>query len=638
MSVLMNASLLGGLVLPFLIALLVLVFAKAGEKYQSWIASVGAHTILALNMLIVAFWLSRGGAAFELDLGEIYSSADYHFPILLYFDWIGAVFFTVTTLIGVIIVKYCRYYLHREAGYARFFSTIFAFLGGMGLLALAGTLDLLFAGWEIVGISSFLLIGFYRDRVNPQRNAFRAYTIYRLCDVGLLMGAWLGHLLWHHSQHFSNLLPFGPEMLQSLGVFPILGLSFLILLAACGKSAQFPFCFWLPRAMEGPTPSSAIFYGALSIHAGVFLLLRTMPIWHTLVVTRVAVAAVGLSTTAIATLSARVQSNVKGQIGYASIAQVGLMLVELALDLPGLVVLHFVGNAFLRCYQLLVSPSVVSHLLRVQTMPRANTQLSDYSIEQRLSPRLRSSLYAFAIHEGYLEEMIRAILWNPLQKSGRWIHRFDRRPFRAAGIVAALLTVGAMIYGDVAYLPTATFAMILLAVAASLSALAERQSAVRAWNAIGYSALLAAGAVYTVDTSSFPDVLVYLSGISPAWGLGLAAISALPRGRNQQELRWYHGLASTQPYASALLFFAALGLTGFPISPAFLGQDLLLHHATGNNLWLAVALSLTFVVNGLTAIRMCSRLCFGPNELAAEESVSSDRTVYSSTPVAEAAP
>jgi NADH:ubiquinone oxidoreductase subunit 5 (subunit L)/multisubunit Na+/H+ antiporter MnhA subunit len=119
---------------------------------------------------------------------------------------------------------------------------------------------MLFAGWEIVGLSSFLLIAFYRHRSQPIRNAIRAYMVYRFCDLGLLLAAWLSDLLLHGNNHFSEL----PQQFVSAPSTPgdawsHLALSLFVLIAATGKSAQFPFSYWLPRAMEGPTPSSAIF-------------------------------------------------------------------------------------------------------------------------------------------------------------------------------------------------------------------------------------------------------------------------------------------------------------------------------------------------------------------------------------------
>lgn len=139
----------------------------------------------------------------EYEWFTLYATGEYRFPILFYLDRVGAVYLFCVWAIFSIIVKYCRVYLHREDGCKRFFLTIFGFVFGLNLVIMSCSIDMLFAGWEIAGYASLLL------------------------------------------------------------------LSSLILIAASGKSAQFPFCFWLPRAMEGPTPSSAIFYGALPVYLGV---------------------------------------------------------------------------------------------------------------------------------------------------------------------------------------------------------------------------------------------------------------------------------------------------------------------------------------------------------------------------------
>lgn len=149
---------------------------------------------------------------------------------------------------------------------------------------------------------------------------------------------------------------------STIGIF----ISAMFLLSASAKSAQMPFSSWLPRAMEGPTPSSAIFYGSLSVHIGVFLLLRTFPFWEFQTSVRLAIAFLGASTMLIATGIARVQSSVKSQIAYASIAQIGIIFIEVSLGFEKFAPFHFAGNAFLRTYQLLVSPSVVSYLIREQ--------------------------------------------------------------------------------------------------------------------------------------------------------------------------------------------------------------------------------------------------------------------------------
>lgn len=610
-------------IIPAVVACLVIPLAASlwllipgPERRHARVATLATAGFALSVVSTIGLWAGQGLRPLELGFGDLYARDDYHFPLYLYLDRDGVVFLGMTALLSTIIVKYCRYYLHREPGYRRFFATIFAFIFGIALIAVAGTLDLLFAGWEVVGVASFLLIGFYRERLAPTRNAFRAYTVYRVCDVGLLLGAWLGHLVWHDTQRFSVLSALEPQTLTAIGSTALVGMSSLLLLAASGKSAQWPFCFWLPRAMEGPTPSSAIFYGALSVHAGVFLLLRTFPIWHALVATRVLVGTVGLSTAVVATASGRVQSNVKGQIGYASVAQVGVMLVELALGLPGLALFHMVGNACLRCYQLLVSPSVVAHLLRVQSASAGELKVSDYSFERKLPDRWRNALYVFAFNEGYLETLVRALLWTPLQRIGRLVHRIDRPAVRAVSVLASMGLFAVLARHPFERREAVEIAFALGMLGASLSALAERDSARRMWNAVAFGQWLAVGAVIATGTGGIVDGAMYLAGLVPAWLVGIVALRRLVPAPVPKMLTYYAGLAEQKTFASGLFFFAVLAMAGFPVSPAFVGQDLLLHHAAGKDLWLAAVLTITFVVNGLAMMRTYTRLCLGPREWA----------------------
>ncbi|MCX7083498.1 MAG: proton-conducting transporter membrane subunit [Methylococcales bacterium] len=620
----MNGLILTSLALP-LLGFILIFLSDHNEKRIARISFWCAHAMgLSLVGLLLA-WASAGFPNYEYPWLTLYETSTYRFPILFYMDKVAAVYLFCVWAIFSIIIKYCRVYLHREEGYQRFFMTIFSFVFGLNVVILSGSLDILFAGWEIVGISSFLLIAFYRHRVQPIRNALRAYTIYRFCDIGLLLGAWLSHLLFHESQRFSQLAElFSNPAVPPAGYAALLVVSILILIAAVGKSAQFPFCFWLPRAMEGPTPSSAIFYGALSVHLGVFLLLRTLPIWSYYYVPRFMVFIIGLLTVIVASLSEKTQSNIKGQIAYASITQVGFMFMELALGLESLVLVHFFGNAFLRCYQLLVSPSIVVHLLRVESSTDTGFNINNSSLFQSLPASLRhtipevlqNSLYVFSLQEGHLEMLVRALLWSPLKRLGSRINRIsitNKLLYSLAvfSVVEALLFTLAF---DQSYVAVPLSALMVLT---SLGAFSEKHSPYKVWNAIGASSLLAGVAICFLNPDAWADVLLFASGIVPAWALGIIVLSKLLKNDVFADSPFtYRAFAETKPSLSILLFVSFLGLVGFPISPAFLGEDLLLSHASNFGPWFALPLTITFVINGIAAARVFQRLCMGrPPEL-----------------------
>ena len=250
------------------------------EDFISWSAftAVGLHLVSATIFLV--YWLLNGHPTLDVKDIVLFQSPGYEFFIDFSFDRITAVYLFVGSLLTFMVTLYSRYYMHRESGYKRFFNTILFFYLGYNIVIFSGNLETLFVGWEILGISSFLLIAFYRDRYLPVKNAVKVFSIYRIGDVGLILAMWAIHHLFHENITFVRLNNYDlvHEHLQThslIGVF----ISVMILISAAAKSAQLPFSSWLPRAMEGPTPSSAIFlrllvcsFGCLSPHAYLSLL------------------------------------------------------------------------------------------------------------------------------------------------------------------------------------------------------------------------------------------------------------------------------------------------------------------------------------------------------------------------------
>jgi NADH-quinone oxidoreductase subunit L len=633
----MNALMLASLLLPLLGFCLILL-SPNNEKKIAAISFWCSHALGLAIVSLIALWASNGFNSHEFEWFTLYAANDYRFPVLLYFDRVSAVYLGCVWAIFSIIIKYCRYYLHRESGYKRFFMTIFSFVFGLNIVIMSGSIDILFAGWEIVGMSSFLLIAFYRHRVQPVRNSLRAYAVYRFCDIGLLLGSWMSHLLFHESQHFSQLANlFEQPAFPPAGYGSLLLLSSLIIVAASGKSAQFPFCFWLPRAMEGPTPSSAIFYGALSVHLGVFLLLRTDPIWTYHYLTRFIVFMIGFLTVFIASVSEKTQSNIKGQIAYASITQVGLMFIELSFGLETLVLVHFLGNAFLRCYQLLVSPSIVAHLLRVEGAAdtdffiKSDKKLTflPTSIRNTLPEVLQNTLYVYSLQEGNLELLIRAWIWEPLKRGGATINKTGTWVKALCGSAA----IGIILIAFEGVGLDQKFLAIPIAIGmvfASLSAFGQINNPISVWTAITLSAILSGIAVLFLNPSAKPDVAIFLSGIIPAWLLGVTVLYKMLKNQDPSESLFnYQAMAETQPKLSFLLFLSFLCLVGFPISPAFLGEDLLLSQASSHGPWFALPITIAFIINGIAGARVFQRLCMGrPSELceAHNQSLSNENT------------
>lgn len=589
-----------------------LVVPKDKEAALSWVA-LGTLTMqLLLGMVFAALWAINGFPEIQLNRWILYHNHDTTFQIDFLIDEVSMVYLLVGVLLTFLIIKYSRVYLHREAGYKRFFNTILFFYLGYNLAVLSGNMETLFLGWEVLGISSFLLISFYRERYLPSKNAVKIFSIYRIGDVGILLAMWLSHHLWHANITFQQLAEAAAVQAHLrehswIGVI----ISLMILLAAIAKSAQFPFSSWLPRAMEGPTPSSAIFYGSLSVHMGLFLMIRTFPFWEYQSSIRVLIGLGGILTTLLAAGTARVQSSVKSQIAYASIAQIGLMFLEISLGWKHLALFHFAGNAFLRTYQLLVSPSVVSYLIKEQFYQFSENAKT---IESSYPQSWRNTFYLLCLKEWNMDLWQRKWLWGPLKKLGNQLHFLN---------FTRLLLLFIPLIGLISYLKDSQFLLALnpylpvflaaLALLLVLKSFAEKRSIRLSWALVFFNHLLIALAVSFNEAYEFQETLTYLSGILVAGLIGFITIHRLFLQEGKIRLGQFHGLAASHPKMALVFLLASLGMTGFPISPTFIGEDIVFSHIKEQQWVLASLVALSFVLDGLAVIRIYSRIFLGPH-------------------------
>lgn len=602
------------ILMPFIGFLISLVLPSKNEALLSrWsFVVIGIHMITFQAFLV--YWFIQGHPAANFKDLVLYKSPDYEFFIDFYFDSITAVYLFVGSILTFLVTVYSRYYLHREVGYKRFFNTILFFYLGYNIVVLSGNLETLFIGWEILGISSFLLIAFYRDRYLPVKNAVKVFSVYRIADVGLILAMWATHHLFHENITFAKLQNYEMvhEHLQShtwIGVF----ISLMFLIAAAAKSAQIPFSSWLPRAMEGPTPSSAIFYGSLSVHLGVFILLRTYPFWEYQPSVRILIGLCGLTTAIIATGIARVQSSVKSQIAYSSIAQIGLIFIEVALGWGMLALFHFAGNAFLRTYQLLVSPSVVSYLIREQFYnftPRLR------SIEDSFPKKLQNTLYILCVKEFNLDSILYRYLWNPVKWAGQKVNFLTLN--RAIGFFIPTYLVGlflvynrSLVSEEVQHYLTLLFSVVGLMCV--LKSFTERKHARLSWMLVIMNHFWVALAISFNENFTFNDIHLYLSGIAVAGVVGLLALRRLVLLEGSIDLDQFHGHSYKHPKIALLFLLMCLCATGFPISPTFIGEDLIFTHIHENQVVLAFFTAFSFIIDGLAIIRIYARVFLGPH-------------------------
>ncbi len=602
------------ILLPIVAFIISVMIPKKQEGLLSRVAfvSVGVQFLAALLFLI--FWFEKGVPHINLKEFSIYKAYNYDFFIDFYVDRITLVYLFLGSLITFVITVYSRYYLHREEGYKRFFNTILFFYSGYNIIIFAGNIETLFIGWEILGISSFLLIAFYRDRYLPVKNAVKVFSIYRIGDVGIILAMWLSHHLWHENITFLKLN--NVELVHHhLADNSLVGLAIalMIFISVSAKSAQLPFSSWLPRAMEGPTPSSAVFYGSLSVHIGAFLLMRTYPFWEYQTIFKIILVISGALTAIIATFISRVQSSIKSQIAYSSIAQIGLIFIEIAFGLEVIALIHISGNAFLRTYQLLISPSVVSYKIREQLYeykPRIR------NFEDSLPKRIENTIFILSLKEWNLDSLMYRYLWNPVKRiGGRWTWMNFKYIFY---VIAMMMTLGIVLlyFSDKIddeikhYLPL-FFSLFGFLIA--IKAFSERDSVRKSWTLILFNHFAIAIAISFNEHFDWMHHVWYLSGVIVSWFLGLMIINYLRKREVWISLNQFHGHSFEHPKAAFLFLLCCLGFAGFPITPTFIGEDLIFSHIHYHQVSLALFTALSLIINGLATIRIYARIFLGPH-------------------------
>lgn len=405
-----------------------LIDRQLSERATNRLVILATSTGLLSALALLAVLAHGGVWHFILELQSWLRIDGYHFSLALLFDSLSLPFVLLAFVLCGVIGAFASRYLHREPGYSRFFLLYALFLAGMALTALAGTIEVLFAGWELVGLSSAFLVAFFQERPMPVRNGLRVWTVYRISDAAFLLAALVLHHWTGHGE-FNVVLGSGPWPAgrAALSGSQALVVGLLLLLAAAGKSALVPFSGWLPRAMEGPTPSSAVFYGAISVHLGAFLLLRVSPILEASAPLQAAVAALGLLTAAYATLAGRVQTDIKTALSFASLTQVGLIVGEIGLGFRYLALAHLVGHACMRTLQFLRAPTLLHDYHTLENAIGRRLRRPQGFWRTVIPEPVRVWCYRFALERGYLDAWLADYLARPFLSLFRWCDAAEHR-------------------------------------------------------------------------------------------------------------------------------------------------------------------------------------------------------------------
>ncbi|MEY3289772.1 MAG: hypothetical protein RLZZ419_2014 [Pseudomonadota bacterium] len=382
----------------------------SGETSESTTAIIATWAIsmscLLALVLLGADLLGKNAGA--LNIGQWLDSDTLHIPVNFITTGFNTVLVALFSLLLVIIMRFSINYMHRESGFHRFFFILSLFASGMLLLVLSGNAVGTFFGWEIAGLCSYLLIAYAYNRPIAAINATRVFITNRIGDAGFILGTGLSYA-WTESINWNDLNAASVQMSTSEAT----GIALCFAVAAFAKSAQLPFTPWLARALEGPTPSSAVFYGAVMVHAGVYLVCLLKPVFEQAPFAMAVLAIVGCTTAIYSFIVGLTQTDIKSSLVFATSGQLGLMFMECGLGFWELAVWHLCTHAIVRGYLFLTAQSLMHNVPGNPTRP--------------VTPAIAGLRWAYiaSIQRFWLDQITDWTLVRPIRRLAHDLNYFD---------------------------------------------------------------------------------------------------------------------------------------------------------------------------------------------------------------------
>jgi NADH-quinone oxidoreductase subunit L len=340
---------------------------------EAHLIPVGVVVLSWLLGLFVAYTALTGGEPFGehghgIAIYHWIPAGNFSIEAGFFVDNLAACLLIVVTTIGMLVHVYSIGYMSHDPGYWRFFAYLNLFMFSMLLLVLASNWLVVFVAWELVGLSSYLLIGFWYRRRSATLAAKKAFIVNRVGDVGFALGImaiFVNTSTLDIRESIQKLIANGDA-----NVVPIALVALLVFAGAVGKSAQFPLHVWLPDAMEGPTPVSALIHAATMVNAGVYLVARANPIFGHAPGVMVVVAAIGIFTAILAASIALTQTDIKRVLAYSTLSQLGYMFAALGVGAWAAAIFHLMTHGFFKGLLFLDSGSVIHAVHDEQDMRR----------------------------------------------------------------------------------------------------------------------------------------------------------------------------------------------------------------------------------------------------------------------------
>jgi NADH-quinone oxidoreductase subunit L len=346
---------------PFLPFLGFLILVLAGERLSKrlipWVGAGSVGISALLTALIGTEFLNGAMPPYRLVLGSWMAVDNLSVPFGFYLDALSMTMLFVVTGVGFLIHVYSAEFMESDPGYARFFAYMNLFVSAMLVLVLADNLVLLYLGWEGVGLGSYLLIGFWYEDPNNGYAARKAFVMTRVGDTSMAIGLFL-LFTQLHTFDIQSIMTQATSLWTPDTLLPVAAAA-LLLGGAVGKSAQLPLQSWLPDAMAGPTPVSALIHAATMVTAGVYLIARTHALFMMAPSVQFAVAVIGAVTLLMAGCSALAQTDIKRILAYSTISQIGYMFLALGVGAWSAAIFHLLTHAFFKALLFLAAGVVI---------------------------------------------------------------------------------------------------------------------------------------------------------------------------------------------------------------------------------------------------------------------------------------
>ena len=358
----MEILILGVLLIPFLTSLLLKVAGKYMNELITNFVTLNASLLsVAISFLIFGYIFLDKFKPLKFELFEWFPDPQIIFEF--YLDGLSGVMMVLISTLSLVIQLFSTSYMSKDEKYTKYFEYFNFFVFSMLLLVMSGNFLVMFFGWELVGLSSYLLISFWSEKKSASKAGNKAFILNRIGDFGFLIGLMmiLNYFeTFNFLSIFEDTLKTRPENLDLMILFLLLG--------AFGKSAQFPLFSWLPDAMEGPTPASALIHAATMVTAGVFMLVRISPLLQFSEIGSITIISLGLLTALISAFAAINQDDIKKVLAYSTISQLGFMFIAIGAGAYVAAIFHLVTHAFFKALLFLGAGAVIHEMHHEQNI------------------------------------------------------------------------------------------------------------------------------------------------------------------------------------------------------------------------------------------------------------------------------